>query len=146
MVPSSRESPVSSFCECNQCHCSSFTLAPNTLSLVIPPATDPVFLRAFLFQPTLETCLLLLCLDKRFLTFLVRTVLFPSFSKAFHDAPFSPQTHATATLSMVRLPLPSETRCNISAIIWLSPSLINQHRRPLRRTDCHNETTAFAER
>ena len=37
----------------------------------------------------LETVLLLLFLGKRIPTFLVRVVLFPSFSKAFHDAFFS---------------------------------------------------------
>ena len=113
---SKRESPASSFCACNQCHCS-ISLAPSSLWLAIPAATDPVFLLAFLLQPHLETLLLLLFLVKNIPTFLVRTVLFPSFPKAFHDAPFSPQTHAIATLLSPFLP--PETRCNISGINWL---------------------------
>ena len=74
---------------CSQCHCS-ISLAPSTLWLAIPAATDPVFLLAFLFQPPLETFLLLLFLGKNILTFLVCIVLFSSFSTAFHDAHFSP--------------------------------------------------------
>ena len=38
----------------------------------------------------------------------VRTVLFPSFSNAFHGAPFAPRPLSTAQLSMVFLLLPSE--------------------------------------
>ena len=49
-------------------------------------------------------------------TFLVCTVLFPSFAIAFHDAPFSSQTYPTATLSMVCPLLPPETCCNIAGI------------------------------
>ena len=70
------------------CHCS-ISLAASTLWLAIPAATDPVHLRAFLLQLVLETFSLLLFLGKHILTFLVRVVLFPSFSTALHDAPFS---------------------------------------------------------
>ena len=55
---------------------------------LIPAATDPVFLLAFLLRPPVETFLLLLFLGKNIPTFLARVVLFPSFSKVFHDAPF----------------------------------------------------------
>ena len=113
-----RESPASSFCACSQCHCS-IKFAPSTLWLAIPAATDPVFLLAFLLRPPLETFLHSLFLGKYVPTFLARIVLFQSFSKVFHDAPFPPQIHATATLSMVRLRLLSETRCCISGTNWL---------------------------
>ena len=49
-----RESHASSFCACNQCHCS-ILLAPNTLWLAVPAATDLVFLLTLLRQPRLET-------------------------------------------------------------------------------------------
>ena len=67
----------------------------------------------------LETFLLYPLLGERIPTFFVRTVLFPPFSKAFHDAPFSPQIDTTATLSMVCLLLPPETCCNLAGIKWL---------------------------
>ena len=102
-----RESPASSFCACSQCHCS-ISLAPSTLWLTMPAATDPVFLLAFLLQPTLATFPLWFFLGKKIPKFLERIVLFPSFSKAFHDTPFSAQTHAPVTLSMVRHLLPSD--------------------------------------
>ena len=62
------------------------------LWLAIPAATGLVFLPAFLLQPVLETCLLNLILGGIIPTFHIRIVLFPSFSKAFHGAPFAPGT------------------------------------------------------
>ena len=69
-----------------------FSLAPSTPWLAIPAATGLVFLPAFVLQPVLETCLLYLFLGENIPTFLARIVLFPSFSKAFHGAPFAPRT------------------------------------------------------
>ena len=43
---------------------------------------------------------------------------FPSFSMAFHHAPFSPQTHTIATTSMVCLFFPPEACCDIAGINW----------------------------
>ena len=68
---------------------SHFTFVPSTLWLAIPAATDPVFLLAFLLQPPLETSFTLALSWQNIFTFLVRIVLFPSLSTAFHDAPFS---------------------------------------------------------
>ena len=72
----------------------------------------------FFFQLPLEIFLLLIFLGRNSPTFLACTALFPSFSTAFHDAPISPQTHTTATLSMVCLLLPPGTCCNIACITW----------------------------
>ena len=91
---SGRECPASSFCACNQCHCS-ISLAPSTLWLAIPAATDPIFLLAFLFQPPLETFLLLLLLGKIFPHFSYVLFFSHHFSKASHDALFSQQTRTT---------------------------------------------------
>ena len=52
------------------------------------------------FFSFLSIFLLLIFLGRNSPTFLACTALFPSLSKAFHDAPISPQTHTTATLSM----------------------------------------------
>ena len=97
---------VSSFCEYNQYHCST----------PLAPASGPVFLLVFLSQLPLETFLLFISRGNNIPTSLVCTVLFPSFSITFHDAPFAPQTHTTATLSMVCLFLPPEIRCDIAGI------------------------------
>ena len=55
----------------------------------------------------------------------------------FHDAPFSPQTRTTATLSMAYLLLPPEIRCNIAGINWscMIPHLLYHHRRKLPGTE-----------
>ena len=103
---SRRESPASSFDASNQSHCN-VSLARNTLWLSIPAATDPVFLLAFLLQPPLETFSTIVLSQQKYSTFLARIVLFPSYAKAFHDAPFSPQTHTTATLSKACPPFAS---------------------------------------
>ena len=95
-----------------------FTLLPSTLWLAIPAATDPVFLPVLLLQPALGTSLLYFFLGRSIPTFLVCTVLFPSFSKAFHGAPSAPRAVSTAKLSVVFLLLPSEKRCNISGTSW----------------------------
>ena len=89
-----KNSNASSLCEYNQYHCST-SLASSTPWLAIPAVTGPVFLLAFLFQLPLETFLLLIFLGNNIPTSLVRIV-------RFQYAPFSPQTHVTATLSMVR--------------------------------------------
>ena len=86
---SGRENPAAPFCACNQCH-GSISLAPSTLWLVIPAATDLVFCLSFLFNLLFQTFLLLLFLGKNIPTFLVCFVLFLPFSTAFHDAPSSP--------------------------------------------------------
>ena len=62
----------------SQCH-RSIPLAPSTLWLAIPAATDLEFLPAFLLQPALGTSLLHLFLGKSIPTLLARIVLFPLF-------------------------------------------------------------------
>ena len=117
LLLSTQGMPVSSFWEYNQYHCST-SLAPSTLWLAIHAATGIVFLLAFLSRHPLEASLLLIFRGSNIPTSLVCTTLFPTFSITFHDAPFSPQTRTTPTLSMVYLLLPPETCCNIAGISW----------------------------
>ena len=85
-------------------------VAPSILWLTIPGATGLVFLPASLLQP--------LFLGENTPTIHVRVVLFPSFSKALHGAPFAPRTLFTANSSVVVHLLPSEGRCGISGCAW----------------------------
>ena len=67
---SKRESPAKSFCACRQDHCN-ISIAPNTLWLANPTATNAVFLHDFLLRRPLETIRLLLFLGKNVHTCLV---------------------------------------------------------------------------
>ena len=120
--------PVSSFWEYNQYHCST-SLAPSTPWLTSHAATGIVLLLPFLSRHSLEASLLLNFGGNNIPTSLVCTTLFPTFSITFHDAPFSPQTRTTPTLSMVYLLLPPETCCNIAG------TLLHHHRRKLPETE-----------
>ena len=91
---------------------------------------------------------------KYFHTFLARIVLFPPYSKAFHGAPVAPRTVSTANMSVLFSPFVFRESLlhfwNKLVVYDSSPSCITtdancQKLRVFRCTDCHNETSAFAE-
>ena len=72
---------------CSQCH-GSTSLAPRILWLAIPAATDLVFPPAVFFSLISEPLYSIFFSAKVFPHSSVRIVLFPSFSKAFHNSLF----------------------------------------------------------
>ena len=100
---------------CSKCR-HGVSRAPSILWLAIPAATDLVFLPAFLLQPALETSLLCFFLSENIPTFQVRSVLFPSYPKAFHDALSAPRIVSTANLSVFLLCL--QRNGSTSGIGW----------------------------